>query len=840
MKSLRDRIEAGFEQFTIWAFEHPWRILAGVTLLLAFLIIQLPQLTFDVTLEGQFRQDDPTYKHYHEFKQQYGQDSAILVGIQSDKIFTQPFLQKLQQFHTDLENEMPYLDEMTSLINVNSIRAEEDQLIVQDLMEEWPQTDQELQQFKEYVMNYPAYQNILISEDGTYTAIYLIPEVRSFAEETDFLADESDARALEEEAPSLLSKILSVFVIQDKDENEKLVTEKLTLTNKQREEIVDKVREIASRYNSKDFSVFITGQPVILKDHLAQVERNMRKSIVGTMFGILILMFLIFRRLVPVFLTLLIVILSLVSVFGVSSIFNIPVRTATQVFPPIVLATGICDAIHLFTIFFQQLKKDADKKHALAYAMRHSGLAMLFTSLTTMGGFLAFGFSDLAGISELGVSAAVGVLMALALTYLLIPALLAILPMSTKKQKGSLSTITEGFWEKNVKRLTLFSARRPILILGMTAIIALVALIGAIQITMSFDVLTWFPKGEPVQTDTYRADEAFKGGSVLEVVIDTGKENGLFEPDVMNALKEAQEFVEGLRSKEVWVGKATSIADTLKQINKALNEDRDAFYTIPQDRQMIAQELLLFEMDGWEDLEDLVDSTFSQARLTLKVPSVNGADFVPFREMIEQEFTKIFAGNAEIYLTGSVDLFVRSIWGLMNSMTSSYVLAAITITLFLLVLTGSLRVGLMGMIPNFFPILVVLGIMGFVGFPMSIFTVLLGGIALGLAVDDTVHFLHNFRRNFDRTRNLIASVTETIETTGRALFFTTVSLSIGFLAFLTADMNVLRSFGILTALTMIIALLSDLTITPALMAMLYRSQEQEAPQSGTVIESRTY
>ena len=833
MKSLRERIEAGFERFTIWVFEHPWRVIAGVGLVLAFLVIQLPQLTFDVTLEGQFRQDDPTYKNYHEFKQQYGQDSAILVGIQSDKIFTQPFLQKLQQFHTDLENEVPYLDEITSLINVNNIRAEEDQLIVQDLMEEWPQTDAEVQQLKDTVMNYPAYQNILISEDGMYTAIYLIPDVRALS------GMQESAPQIKEEA-SFFGKILSALVIQDKDEREKRVTEKLTLTNEQRVEIVDTVREIASRYNSKEFSVFITGQPVILKDHLAQVERNMPKSIVGTMFGILILMFLIFRRLVPVFLTLLIVILSLVSVFGVSSIVNIPVRTATQVFPPIVLAAGICDAIHLFTIFFQQLRKDTEKKRALAYAMRHSGLAMLFTSLTTMGGFLAFGFSDLAGISELGVSAAVGVLMALALTYLLIPALLAILPMSTKKQKSSLSTITEGFWEKNVKRLTLFSARRPILILGMTAVIALAALIGAIQMTMSFDVLTWFPKGEPVQTDTYRADEAFKGGSVLEIVIDTGRENGLFEPDVMNALEEAQEFAEGLHSEKAWVGKATSIADTVKQINKVLNEDRDAFYTIPQDRQMIAQELLLFEMSGWEDLEDLVDSTFSQARLTLKVPSVNGADFVPFRAMIEQGFTKIFAGKAEIYLTGSVDLFVRSVWGLMNSMTSSYILATMMITLFLLLLTGSLRVGLMGMIPNFFPILVVLGIMGFVGVPMSIFTVLLGGIALGLAVDDTVHFLHNFRRNFARTRNVMASVTETIETTGRALFFTTVSLSIGFLAFLTADMNVLRSFGILTALTMIIALLSDLTITPALMAMLYRSQEQEAPQSGTVIESRTY
>jgi hydrophobe/amphiphile efflux-3 (HAE3) family protein len=672
----------------------------------------------------------------------------------------------------------------------------------------------------------------------------LIPDVRGLAgSDADFLADEADTRVSGETVPqaaeesSLFGKLLSVLVLQDKAQHEKLVTEQLTLTNEQREEIVGKVREIAAKYDSEDFSVFITGRPVILNDHLAQVERNMPRSILGTAIGILILMFLIFRRIVPVFLSLLIVVLSVVTVFGVSSIFNIPIRTATQVYPPIILAAGICDAIHLFTIFFQRLKKGTDKKQALAYAMKHSGLAMLFTSLTTMGGFLAFGFSELAGISELGVSAAVGVGMALVFTYLLVPALLAILPLSIKEKRGSLSAVTEGFWKKNVTQLSLFSAKRPVLILSITAMLAVVAVIGAAQITMSFNVLTWFPEGEPVKVDTYRADKAFNGASVLEVVVDTGKENGLFEPEVMNALEEAREFSATLRGEKIWVGKTMSLADTLKQINQVLNEDRQEFYTIPQDRTAIAHQLFLFETSGWEDLEDLVDSTFSQARLTLRVPSADGADFAPFRETIMQEFSQIFAGKAEMYLTGSVDLFVRSVWGLMNSMTSSYILAAVIITLFLLLLTGSLRVGLVGMIPNFFPILVVLGIMGFTGIPISIFSVLLGGIALGLAVDDTVHFLHNFRRNFDRTHNLVASVSETMETTGQALFFTTVSLAIGFLAFLTADMNALREFGFLTVLTVIIALLSDLTITPALMTMLYRSQEREVTESYTEMEA---
>lgn len=837
MKSLRDRIEAGFEQWTMWVFEHPWRVIAGVALLMAFLIIQLPQLTFDVTLEGQFRQDDPTYENYLKFKRQYGDDSTILIGIQSDTIFTRQFLEKLRDFHIELENEVPYLDEISSLINVNNIRAEGDQLIVQDLLEEWPQTDADMQRLKDTVMIYPAYQNVLISEDGTYTAIYLIPDVRAVSGNTNIPGEQQDAAPQTRESQSLSIRLLDMVTIQDKTENEKLVTEKLALTNEQRAEMTAAVRAIAAHYDAEDFSVFITGQTVILNDHLAQVERNMPRGIVGTAIGILLLMFLIFRRVVPVSLTLLVVIFSLLTVFGVSSILNIPIRTSTLVYPPIILAAGVCDAIHLFTIFFQQLKKDADTKRALAYAMRHSGLAMLFTSLTTMGGFLAFGFSDLAGIAELGLSAAIGVLMALALTYLLIPALLGLLPMSMNEKSRSLSAATEGFWQKTVTRLALTSAKHPMTILCIMAVITSIALIGATRITMSFDVLTWFPKGEPVQMATYRADAAFKGGSVLEVVIDTGKENGLFDPEVMNALEEAQEFASNLRDENVWVGKTLSIMDTLKQINKALNEDREEFYTIPQDRRMIAQELLLFEMDGWEDLEDLVDSTFSQARLTLRVPSGDGADFAPFRDIILQEFSRIFAGKAGMYLTGSVDLFVRSVWGLMNSLTSSYLLAGIVISLLLILLTGSLRVGLVGMIPNFFPILVVLGIMGFAGIPISLFTVMLGGIALGLAVDDTVHFLHNFRRNFDRTHNVIVSVTDTMEGTGRALFFTTVSLSIGFLAFLTTDMNVLRSFGLLTGLTMVIALLSDLTITPALMTALYRAQEQETPQAEALVES---
>ncbi|MBU3917149.1 MMPL family transporter, partial [bacterium] len=725
-------------------------------------------------------------------KRQFGSDTSVVIALKPVEIFNQEFLITLKSLHTELEEKVPYVDEVTSLINITAIRGESGELIIEDLFETWPETKEDIQRIKEYVFNHPDYVNNIISKDGVYTLILVRADV--------FM----DENGKESARPD----------------------EKTELTNAQNNQIVNKVNEIVKKYQSDKVQIFITGGPVIDKLHVDVIGATVRKTIGISIICVFFLLFMVFRRLSGVVIPLLIVLLSLVTTFGIMSMVGIPIRVTSQAFPPIVLAAGICDAVHLFSIFYQRLKITQDKRQSIVHAIKHSGLAMIFTTLTTAGGFLSFYFADLKGISEMGISAAIGVLCALIYTFLLVPSLIAVLPIKMKSQPEKQSTKKPG-WEKLLEVLATFSVTRPYFVLIPTVLIIIVSSIGASNLKFSFNMIKWFPEEMKVDAHNTIIEENFKSSATLEIIIDTEKENGLLDPKVMNAIEAAQKYAESIQTGPVKVGKTNSIVNSLKLINKVLNNDQPTFYEIPQNKKAIAQEMILFENSGWDNLEESVDSQFSKARITIGVPTVNSVNYVPFGNQIKIEMEKIFSGIAKVSLTGNVDIGARNILGLMKSLSESYLLAFVIIGVLMIFLLGSVRIGLVSMIPNFLPILMTLGLMGFLNIPITMFSVLLGGIALGLAVDDTIHFLHNFKRCFDSNNSIITSVIETIRTTGRALFFTSVVMSIGFASYLVADMNILVTFGVIISLTVALAFLADMTVTPALVAIVYASKEKQ-------------
>jgi predicted RND superfamily exporter protein len=274
----------------------------------------------------------------------------------------------------------------------------------------------------------------------------------------------------------------------------------------------------------------------------------------------------------------------------------------------------------------------------------------------------------------------------------------------------------------------------------------------------------------------------------------------------------------------VLVGQTISVADVLKEIHKALNEGRPEFYAIPDNRRLIAQEFLLFENSGSDDLEDVVDSRFSMARLTAKVPWRDAATYVDSVRALTAKAKEIFAGQAEVTATGLMVLFASSIYNMMASTVVSYSIAAVVIALLMILMLGSVRIGLLSMLPNLYPIVFTLGMMGWLGLPLDMFTLLIGGIAIGLAVDDTIHFFHNYSRYHGQGMDARAAVRETMHTTGRAMLFTTLVLVSGFWVFMFASLNNLFSFGLLTGTTLIVALLADFTLAPALLASLERGR----------------
>jgi hypothetical protein len=314
----------------------------------------------------------------------------------------------------------------------------------------------------------------------------------------------------------------------------------------------------------------------------------------------------------------------------------------------------------------------------------------------------------------------------------------------------------------------------------------------------------------------------------LEVVIDTGRENGVKSPAFLAGLEELRlRTAELRRGDSLHVGRSISISDVVKEIHQALNENRPDYYAVPQDADLIAQELLLFENTGSDDLEDLVDTRFRLARFSLKVPYVDPIEYDGFIEEVESEFREVLGDSVEIDTTGFMGMMGQTMHHVVFGLARSYGLAVLIITPLMMLLLANLRIGLASMIPNLTPILLSLALMGWLGVRIDMFTMMIGSIAIGLVVDDTIHFMHGFRRYYARSGDARRAVRETLETTGQALLFTSLVLSAGFLIFAFSQMQNLFYFGLFTSFAIASAFLIDILVSPALMVLATRSQRRD-------------
>lgn len=809
--NLRQRIENGFAAFGSLVYRHHWKTLLLITALVAALVSQLPRLTLDTSTEGFLHQDDPTLIAYNAFREQFGRDELILLTVQSGNVFDPVFLQKLQQLHRELADNTPYLDDITSLINARDTRGAEGELLVEDLLENWPETPEQLAAVRERAMANPVYRNMLLSADATITTVVLKTDAFASEQGTDDALAGFDEGALEVDPAA--------------------TAERTPLSDAQNSEIVRAVYAIAGKYDGEGFRIHLAGSPVVSDVLKMAMQANMKKFMGMALAIIALILFLLFRRLSGVVLPLLTVIFSLLSTLGLMGATGIPFKLPTQILPSFLLAVGVGASVHLLAVFFRRLQQlheggeqsesGSHKEAAIAYALGHSGLAIVMTSLTTAAGLASFAGAEVAPISDLGLVAAGGVLIALLYTLVLTPALLSVLPLKAKSSDSAAAR------HRRMDALMLgiadIATGRARAVLLVSAALLVFGLAGAAQVKFSHTPFKWLPADEPARIATDFVDQQMRGASVVEVVVDSGERNGFYEPARMQALAQLGDELSQIDQGELFVGKTLSLADILKEINQALNENRDAFYTVPDDRRLIAQEFLLFENSGSDDLEDFVDSQFSKARFTIKMPWADAVLYEDFLGDIKQRFTRAFDDGSTITVTGMNALLGRTMSATIFSMAESYIIAAGVITLMMILLIGNVRIGLVSMIPNLTPIIITLGLMGWFGLPLDLFTMLIGSIAIGLAVDDTIHFMHNYRRYHHETGDVREAVRRTLLTTGRAMLVTTVVLATGFFLYMGANLSNLVNFGLLTGFTIIMALLADLFLAPALMQELHRS-----------------
>jgi predicted RND superfamily exporter protein len=797
--SIHDRIESGFESWGYFVCRRRWETSLAVALVTALLLAQIPKLQAEFSTESYLRQNDPARVAYDAFREQFGRDDRLLVGLAPPDVFDLEFLGRLRDFHRALERELPYVEEVTSLVNARWTRGDGDTLIVEELMEEWPADADALDELEARALGNPLYVGTLLSERASFTVLTIKPYTYSTR------GDSDDALAGFDDA-------LPAGVADG--------STPLYLTSPEQEELVAALDVAVEKHWGKEFSIQVLGGPLIASRFKDISSRDVAKFMPGALLAVSILLYALFRRLTGAFLPLVVILASLGATCGCIAWLGVPFGISMQMVPNFLIAVGVCDSVHILAIVYRRLAGGSPKQDAIAFALRHSGLAVVMTSLTTAGGLASFLVADIEPVRNLGIASPIGVMLALAYTLTLLPALLAILPLAPAR--GARGRAVPLALERALIRVGDMATAHPHRVLIGTLVVLLIAGIGASRVRFSHDIMSLLREDQPLRVAVEVVDGELGGASSVEVLIDSGRENGLHEPETLNRIEAAMRWAKSLDTAPFEVAKAISIVDLVKEIHGALNGDEPSRDSLPQNRQLIAQELLLFETSGSDDLEDFTDSQLRVARMTLRVPWVDAVHYLPFLDQLHDGLRDILGEELDFRITGSVMLVARTFTNLIVSLARSYALALLIITPLMILLIGNLKRGLVSMIPNLIPVFLTLGLMGWLDIPLSFSTLLFGSVVIGLAVDDTIHFMHKFNRYYQATGDPRTAVRETLITTGSAMLVTSLVLGCSFAMFALGEMLGTVHFGILMIFASIVAFIADVLLAPALMMLVVR------------------
>ena len=774
---IKIKIESGFQKIGNFIYDHAAITLFLTTTLVGFLFCQVFFLEINTSSESLLHPQDPERIKYDDFREAFGRPELIIIMVESDPLFSKETLERLIRLHRDVENRVPYLKSVTSLANIETITFEKGRMATPLLLSGWP--DVRIEKIKEKVLSSPLYQNYIVSEDSSATAV-IIETLAKTGGRHDFVGE------------------------------------------KENRQVVNALHNVMQHHHHPDFRLTLSGEPVIEAAFAAATMKDLKICITLSLITVMIFALILFQRLSGVFLSTLITISTLISTMGLMGVFNIPIKIVTIVVPAFIVAVSVAAAVHLLVIFFRRFQYSNDKKEAISFAMGHSGLAILMTSLTTAAGLLSFSFARLGAIEEIGYLSAVGVMLAFMFSIVMLPAIIAYLPLHSKKgEKAS------ALMDHILARIAQFSCRHPKKIIGSCFILFLLSLYFLKTITFSHNLISFFPKNSVERQSITEIDQKMNG--ILSIELLVSPENGdAFQIETLNRIDAFCEEIKSLRIEGVSIGKVFAVTDIIKQVNQASNMDLSIFYLIPQNQTVISNGVRHLSGESKKRMADFISPNTGQVRISVKTTYADAMVYNRLIQAIEKKYAKIFINGDPLVVTGLVSLLARSIRAAIYSISDSYIAAFVAVSFMMILMLGSLKMGLISMIPNLLPIILIMGLMGFLNTPFNLNTLMIGSIAIGLVVDDTVHFMYNFQKFYATTRSVEQSVTATLLGTGRAMLITSLVLSSAFFMLMFASLGHVFRFGLFTGLTILVALLGDFFLAPALMKVFHRSAEDRS------------
>ncbi len=430
------------------------------------------------------------------------------------------------------------------------------------------------------------------------------------------------------------------------------------------------------------------------------------------------------------------------------------------------------------------------------------------TSLTTVFGLLSLLTADLTIIRQFGLVSAAGIAFAFIITIFLLPILLGIIPAPKKKYQEQFRA---GFFARLLGWLGTWRAGKSIAIIAVVTILVIPAVFLLAQLNIGTNSLDYFKKDDAMRRQVEWIDAEIGGTASLEFFVDADDEDALKNPSLLQKMEQFESYLKGIDG----ITGAYSAADLVKSLNRGFHEGNENMYKIPQTPDEIAQQLFLVE--GSNDVAELLSDDYSKARIMTRVEMNKSQQVAHQMPEIKAKMNEIFNGSETVTPTGIVYLMNRTEHYLLTTSIKSFLLAFLVITLAIMVMLRSITLGLLAMIPNLLPILFTMALMPVLGISLDVGTTMIAAIALGLVVDDTIHFLSRLKTE----RSQIASIKDAIEVTmksvGRPIVFTSVVLGSGFLILVLASFSPLVNFGLLAGIVIFLALFFDLMVVPAIM-----------------------
>jgi hypothetical protein len=594
-----------------------------------------------------------------------------------------------------------------------------------------------------------------------------------------------------------------------------------------RERAYHALNEWVAPFREPGFDVAVTGMPALNAELVGTMQRDMRRLIASAYVVMGLVLLQQFRSWRGVVAPLMVVGMSSVWTLGLMAFLGVPVTLLTNIIPAFLAAVAIGDSIHIQSVYREGRTNGHDHLSAIRFAVASTGWPLVFTSLTTMVGMLSFLSAKMAAIGEMGVFTAFGVGVALCASLLFLPAAMAVAGdmRFPPVPKGSGN---QDWIDRVLVGSTGLSARRSWPVLVGTAVLVAFMGVGVAQMKVYHNPLTWLAEDYHARVDLEEMDQQVGGTAQVNLVIDAATERGLRDRELLLALDRLEAHIRAYRNPsdgaEVVTG-TSSLVDIVKETNRALHDGDPAALVIPDSQRGVSDALLLFESAAPRDLRRIATADLMRSHMTIRLHWMDATSYEPFTAWLEEGIEREIGGLATVRPTGSVYELVTIVSGLIGDLVRSFGTAFLSVLVMMVVLLRHPGLGLISMVPNLVPIALILGFMGFAGIPLDLTNLLIASIVVGVAVDNTVHYMFQWRESaWNLKSGTEAGIEYALAHAGRALVATGVILGLGFGVYLTSSMLNIRRFGMLVGAACVFALLTNLIMVPALLRLIFRDR----------------